>query len=233
MTETESRLAVLMADENGPAESGYGSNGTSEITLSSVNEDASSSRSCSVSAEETPDHPGPPTVVVGTGNEEAVQIRATAVNGAAVRRSKAAADEIAALRAHRLSCPTGMKDLAALATSDQLNSSFGSVHSSGSNVSVERLTATDDEVRVIHLVLIENILNSNEIVILFRSGNDHYRGSRCAAQARQTPAGVDGRRGECPSQTLQLVRSDLFHRPHSVCCRELDRRNPGRSYRFV
>ena len=136
-----------MTDDIGPVESGYGSNGTSEITLSSVNEDASSSRSCSVSAEETPDHPGPPTLgQLGSANDESDPIPSNAVNGAVVRRSKASVDKIAALRAHRSSCPTGMKDLSVLAASEQLNSSLGSVHSSSSNVSIERLTTTDDEV---------------------------------------------------------------------------------------
>lgn len=156
MVDNESRLQVH-TDENGPqgesvCSSGYGSNGTSEVTLSSANEDACSLRSCSVSTEETPDHPVPqPILPVSTGQEEEEEeveevdpIPAPVVtNGAVVRRSKASVDKLTALKANRASCPTGLT----LTEPPNLNNSYGSAHSSSSNISIERLTATDDEVR--------------------------------------------------------------------------------------
>lgn len=58
-----------------------------------------------------------------------------------VRRSRQAADKIASLKPHRASYPSTD------GSATVFNSSFGSsVHSSSSNVSIERLTATDDEV---------------------------------------------------------------------------------------
>jgi len=136
---------IKTIEEAMPIESGYGSNGASEITLSSANEDASSSRSCSASAEETPDQPLPSQLNALTLEEVEPQVPPAVVNGAVKRRSKASVDKIAALKAHRASCPTGLKDMTALAQDQlNLNSSFSSVHSSSSNVSIER--ATDDEV---------------------------------------------------------------------------------------
>ena len=131
--------------------SGYGSNGTSEVALSSANEDACSLRSCSVSTEETPDHivPQPVLPVSSSGEEqpEIEQIPVTIVtNGAVVRRSKASVDKLTALKANRASCPTAL----ALSEPPNLNSSFGSAHSSSSNISIERLTATDDEVLLLY-----------------------------------------------------------------------------------
>lgn len=159
MVDNESHHLQVHVDENGPqggsvCSSGYGSNGTSEVTLSSANEDACSLRSCSVSTEETPDHPLPqPVQLVSSSNatsngnegdlEEVDPIPTPVVtNGAVVRRSKASVDKLTALKANRASCPTAL----AISEPLNLNNSFGSAHSSSSNVSIERLTATDDEV---------------------------------------------------------------------------------------
>lgn len=153
MIDNESRLQV-QTDENGPhgesvCSSGYGSNGTSEVAFSSANEDACSLRSCST--EETPDHPLPqPALPVSSANEGELEedpIPAPApivTNGTVVRRPKTTVDKLTALKAHRASCPTTL----AISEPFNLNSSFGSAHSSSSNVSIERLTATDDEVRL-------------------------------------------------------------------------------------
>lgn len=127
--------------------SGYGSNGTSEIALSSTQEDACSSRSCSVSTtEETPDYTGPHTSLPLFNNSEDSNQNPTIPipnNGTVVRRSKASVDKLKNLSANRASCPTSL-----IVAEQQLNlnSSFGSAHSSSSNISVERLTGTDDEV---------------------------------------------------------------------------------------
>lgn len=142
-----------MTDDNGlPVESlcssGYGSNGTSEITLSSNQEDAYSSRSCSVSTtEETPDYTGIQTSLpVFNSCEDSNQNPTIPIqnNGIVIRRSKASVDKLKTLSANRASCPTSL-----IVAEQQLNlnSSFGSAHSS-SNTSVERLTGTDDEVVV-------------------------------------------------------------------------------------
>lgn len=155
MVDNESRLQVH-SDENGPqgesvCSSGYGSNGTSEVTLSSANEDACSLRSCSVSTEETPDHSVPlPILPVSAGHEEEEQVEEVdpipapvVTDAAVVRRSKASVDKLTALKANRASCPTGLT----LSEPPNLNNSYGSAHSSSSNISMERLTVTDDEVR--------------------------------------------------------------------------------------
>lgn len=157
MIENEGLLQVH-ADENGPQgesvySSGYGSNGASEVTLSSTNEDECSLRSCSVSTEETPDHPvpqplpQPPTPSTNEANQEEFEKNSTVPSAdcGVVRRSKTSVDKLTALKAHRSSCPT------ALTVNEQLNLniSYGSAHSSSSNVSNERLTATDDEVMII------------------------------------------------------------------------------------
>ncbi|KZS16304.1 Kinesin-like protein [Daphnia magna] len=153
MIDNESRLQVH-ADENGPQgesvySSGYGSNGASEVTLSSTNEDECSLRSCSVSTEETPDHPvaqplpQPPIASAYEANQEEFEKNLTVVSTecGVVRRSKASVDKLTALKAHRSSCPTALTVNESL----NLNNSYGSAHSSSSNVSIERLTATDDE----------------------------------------------------------------------------------------
>lgn len=152
MDDNEGRLQVH-TDESCPkgesvCSSGYGSNGTSEVTLSSANEDACSLRSCSVSTEETPDHPVPQSALpVSSGNEEEQQeveqnLVAAVANSVVIRRPKSSVDKLTALKANRASCPTTL----ALSEPLNLNNSFGSAHSSSSNISIERLTATDDEV---------------------------------------------------------------------------------------
>ena len=79
---------------------------------------------------------------VSSSGEEQPEIIlvATVINGAVVRRSKTSVDKLTALKANRTSCPTAL----ALSQPHNLNSSFGSAHSSTSNISIERLTATDD-----------------------------------------------------------------------------------------
>lgn len=52
-------------------------------------------------------------------------------------------DKIIALQPNRASCPTA---LTLHSEQFNLNHSLSSVHSSSSNISIERLTATDDEV---------------------------------------------------------------------------------------
>jgi hypothetical protein len=148
----ESRLEVH-TDENCPQgesvySSGYGSNGASEVTLSSTNEDECSLRSCSVSTEETPDHPIPqPALPISSGVEENQEeseenVMTTSTDCGVVRRPKACVDKLTALKTHRSSCPTALTVNEPI----NLNNSYGSAHSSSSNVSIERLTATDDEV---------------------------------------------------------------------------------------
>ena len=141
--ENETKLKVNennVNEENGPQESvcssGYGSNGTSEMTLFSACEDANSSRSAS--AEETPDHLASSSVA----SQEELLEPSPNPNVTVVKRPKNSVEKITALQSHRASYPT------VLANTDHLNlnRSFGSVHSSSSNVSIERLTATDDEV---------------------------------------------------------------------------------------
>lgn len=152
MTDAESQLQVH-ADENGPqgesvCSSGYGSNGTSEVALSGANEDACSLRSCSISTEETPDHlvPQPP-LPISDEKEREQEVEPiptpSATNGPVIRRPKASVDKLTSLKANRASCPTALSNCESL----NLNSSFGSVQSGSSSASVERLTATDDEVR--------------------------------------------------------------------------------------
>jgi hypothetical protein len=155
------KVEVHLNEDNGPQESvcssGYGSNGTSMLALFSANEDANSSRSCSVSTEETPDHVGPTPDAIASLSEEVAPIAAAAAPSPSppaaatvVRRSKNSADKIAALQPHRASYPAAV--LPSAVDQVNLNSSFGgSVHSSSSNVSIERLTATDDEVSSISL----------------------------------------------------------------------------------
>lgn len=133
----------LKADDAKTAEesicsSGYGSNGT-PVTACSVNDDTNSSRSCSASNEETPDHGH------CLSNEEADPSPTTITDAAAaavtvVRRPKNTVDKIIALQSHRSSCPTAMS------SNEHLNMN-SSLNSSSSNVSIERLTATDDEVK--------------------------------------------------------------------------------------
>lgn len=136
----DSRVAVESV-----CSSGYESNGTSEIALSNPQEDACSSRSGSVStSEETPDYGGPnPSLAILNGGEDTHQNPTMPqTNGTVVRRPKASVDKLTALSAHRSSCPTS------LIVAEQLNLSFGSAHSSSSNISIERLTGTgSDEVR--------------------------------------------------------------------------------------
>ena len=156
------KVEVHLNEDNGPQESvcssGYGSNGTSMLALFSANEDANSSRSCSVSTEETPDHVGPTPDAIGSLSEEVAPIAAAAAPSPSppaaatvVRRSKNSADKIAALQPHRASYPAAV--LPSAVDQVNLNSSFGgSVHSSSSNVSIERLTATDDEVSSISYI---------------------------------------------------------------------------------
>lgn len=181
MIDNESRLQVH-ADENGPQgesvySSGYGSNGASEVTLSSTNEDECSLRSCSVSTEETPDHPvaqplpQPPIASAYEANQEEFEKNLTVVSTecGVVRRSKASVDKLTALKAHRSSCPTALTVNESL----NLNNSYGSAHSSSSNVSIERLTATDDEVVIsLSVFLLVRLLKFNSIL---RLGNS-FRG---------------------------------------------------------
>jgi kinesin family member 13 len=168
------KVEVHLNEDNGPQESvcssGYGSNGTSMLALFSANEDANSSRSCSVSTEETPDHVGPTPDAIASLSEEVAPIAAAAAPSPSppaaatvVRRSKNSADKIAALQPHRASYPAAV--LPSAADQVNLNSSFGgSVHSSSSNVSIERLTATDDEVSSISRIPLNK---SESICILF------------------------------------------------------------------
>jgi hypothetical protein len=166
LIDNESRLQVHN-DDNGPQgesvySSGYGSNGASEVTLSSTNEDECSLRSCSVSTEETPDHPIPqPALPISSGVEENQEeseenLMTTSTDCGVVRRPKASVDKLTALKAHRSSCPTALT----VNEPNNLNNSYGSAHSSSSNVSIERLTATDDEVNL-HFQLFRSFVNTN------------------------------------------------------------------------
>jgi len=138
--ENDNKLKV--SDENEPQESvcssGYGSNGTSEVTLFSANEDANLSRSGST--EKTPDQVVPPHT--STSMSDKCDSSLSLAVDAVVKRPKNTVDKIIALQPNRASCPTALT-----LHSEQLNlnQSLSSVNSSSSNISIERLTATDDE----------------------------------------------------------------------------------------
>ena len=179
LIDNENRLQVH-TDESGPQgesvySSGYGSNGASEVTLSSANEDECSLRSCSVSTEETPDHVIPqPALPISSGVEELQEepeqnLMTTSADGGVVRRPKASVDKLTALKSHRSSCPTALTVNEPI----NLNNSYSSAHSSNSNVSIERLTATDDEVNLDFKPFLNQIL-----IAVLLLGN-YFRNSKC------------------------------------------------------
>lgn len=94
------------------------SNGTSELTLSSTNDEAYSSRSCSISAGETPDQVSVsnlPNLSDGIVNEEANYSPSPMENHASVvRRPKAIIDKLTSLQPHRASCPDTFASMDAL-----------------------------------------------------------------------------------------------------------------------
>lgn len=130
--ETDEYSAVEPINENGVklhdenqhisnCSSGYVSNGTSEMTLSSNNDEAYSSRSCSISAGETPDHNSMTNLPnLNDGNQEENNQSSSPVENhlAVVRRPKAIIDKLASLQPHRASCPDTFASMNALSDSD-------------------------------------------------------------------------------------------------------------------